>query len=52
MCELAAHLDENLPQILLFSAVDAALNSTRIEGVQATVNDTLTWNVGDWRIVE
>jgi peptide/nickel transport system substrate-binding protein len=52
MCELATHLDENLPQILLFSAVDASINSTRIEGVQATVNDTLTWNVADWQVVK
>ena len=52
MCELAAVLDEQLPQILLWSSVDAAINSTRIEGVQATVNDPLTWNVADWKVEE
>ena len=52
MCELAAVLDEQLPQILLWSSVDAAINSTRIDGVQATVNDPLTWNVADWKVEE
>ena len=51
-CELAELLEEELPQILLFSAVDAAAYSTRLQGVQATVNDTVTWNVADWQIVE
>jgi peptide/nickel transport system substrate-binding protein len=51
-CELAALLDEELPQILLFTAFDAAAYSTRLQGVEATVNDTHTWNVADWQIVE
>jgi len=51
-CELAELLDEELPQILLFTAIDAAAYSTRLQGVQATVNDTVTWNVADWQLVE
>ena len=51
-CELAQLLDEELPQILLFSAFDSAGYSTRLEGVQATVNDSITWNVADWKIKE
>ena len=51
-CELAALLDEELPQILLFSAFDGAGYSSRLEGVQATVNDITTWNVADWKVVE
>jgi peptide/nickel transport system substrate-binding protein len=52
MCQLADHLEENVPQILLFSTFDAAGYSTRLEGVQSTVNDTVTWNVADWQLVE
>jgi len=51
-CELAALLDEELPQILLFTAFDAAAYSTRLRGVEATVNDIHTWNVADWQVVE
>jgi peptide/nickel transport system substrate-binding protein len=51
-CELAAILDEEVPQILLFTAFDAGAHSTRLQGVQATVNDTHTWNVADWQVVE
>ena len=32
--------------------IDADGFSTRLEGVQATVNDLVTWNVADWKIVE
>jgi peptide/nickel transport system substrate-binding protein len=51
-CELAALLDEELPQILLFSAFDGAGYSARLQGVQATVNDLVTWNAADWKVVE
>jgi peptide/nickel transport system substrate-binding protein len=50
-CELAAILDEELPQILLFTTIDADAYSTRVEGVQATINDIMTWNVADWEVV-
>jgi len=51
-CELAALLDEELPQILLFTTFDAAAYSPRLQGVEATVNDIHTWNVADWQVVE
>ncbi|GMQ77718.1 MAG: peptide ABC transporter substrate-binding protein [Anaerolineae bacterium] len=49
-CELAGILAEDLPQILLFTAFDASAYNTRLHGVQATVNDTHTWNVADWTV--
>ena len=52
LCEAAQILDEELPHIVLWSAIDAAGYSTRLSGVQATINDVLTWNVADWQIVE
>jgi len=51
-CELAQILDDELPEILLFSAFDASGVSARLQGVQATVNDTHTWNVADWTVSE
>ena len=51
-CELAKILDEEVPQILLFTAIDADAYSTRLKGVQATINDIMTWNVADWKVVE
>jgi peptide/nickel transport system substrate-binding protein len=51
-CDMAAILDEELPQIILWSEIDADGYSTRVEGVQATVNDIMTWNVADWKVVE
>lgn len=51
-CQMAEILDEELPHILLWSAINADGHSTRVEGVQATINDIVTWNVADWKIVE
>jgi peptide/nickel transport system substrate-binding protein len=51
-CEMALILEDELPQILLWSAVDAHGISSRLQGVQATANDPLTWNVADWYIEE
>jgi peptide/nickel transport system substrate-binding protein len=51
-CEIAGILDQELPQILLWSAIDVDAYSKRVEGVQATINDIMTWNVADWKVVE
>jgi len=51
-CEIAAILEDDLPQILLWSAVDAHGISERLQGVQANANDPLTWNVADWTLQE
>ena len=51
-CEIAQILEDELPEILLFSAFDASGVSARLQGVQATVNDTHTWNVADWTVTE
>ena len=44
--------EEELPQIILWTEIDADAYNTRVEGVQATVNDIMTWNVADWKVVE
>ncbi|HSG15388.1 MAG TPA: peptide ABC transporter substrate-binding protein [Anaerolineae bacterium] len=51
-CDIAQILDEELPQIMLFTAFDASGHSARLQGLQATVNDTHTWNVADWTVSE
>lgn len=51
-CEMAGILDEELPEILLFTVFDASGHSKRLQGVQASVNDTHTWNVADWTVTE
>jgi peptide/nickel transport system substrate-binding protein len=51
-CQMAEILEEELPQIILWTEVDADGYSMRVEGVEATVNDIMTWNVADWKIVE
>ena len=49
-CQMAQILDQELPQILLFSTINADAYNTRIIGVQSNVNDIVTWNVADWNI--
>ncbi len=49
-CQMAAILDDELPQILLFSTINAEAYSTRMSGIQANINDIVTWNVADWKI--
>lgn len=51
-CQMATIMDEELPQILLWSAIGADAFSTRTQGGQSTTNDLPTWNVADWTISE
>ncbi len=51
-CQMADILEAELPVILLFSTVNADAHSARIQGVQSTVNDLVTWNVADWTLEE
>ncbi len=51
-CQLAQILDEELPQILLFSTLNADAYSMRLGGVQANVNSVVSWNAADWVIVK
>ncbi len=51
-CQLAEIFEEELPWILLFSTTENAGHSTQLEGVQAQINDIVTWNAADWKVVE
>lgn len=49
-CKMAKILDEQVPEIMLFTVPNADAYSSRLEGVQSTVNDLVTWNIADWKI--
>jgi peptide/nickel transport system substrate-binding protein len=51
-CQLAEIFEEELPWILLFSTTENAAHSDRLQGVQPSVNDIITWNAADWQIQE
>ncbi len=51
-CQMAQILEDDLPQILLFSAINAEAYASRLEGVQANLNDLVTWNAADWRLTK
>ena len=51
-CQMADILDQELPEILLWSAIGADAFSNRLVGGQSTTNDLPTWNVADWTINE
>jgi len=47
-CQMAAILDDEVPSILLFSVINADAHSTRLEGIQSTTFDMVTWNAEEW----
>jgi peptide/nickel transport system substrate-binding protein len=49
-CQMATLLDQELPQILLFSTLNADAYSTRMDNVIANVNSVVSWNSADWKI--
>jgi peptide/nickel transport system substrate-binding protein len=51
-CEIALILEDELPQILLWSALEAHGVSERLVGVQPSANDQLTWSAADWTLNE
>lgn len=51
-CDIATILEDELPQILLWSALESHGVADRLVGVQPSANDPLTWNVADWTLKE
>ncbi len=49
-CKMASILEADLPQLLLFTALNADAHSTRLQNVQSTTNDLVTWNSADWTL--
>jgi peptide/nickel transport system substrate-binding protein len=51
-CEMAQILEDELPQIYLFSTAEVHGVSSRVQGAAANTHDPLTWNIADWTISE
>jgi peptide/nickel transport system substrate-binding protein len=49
-CAIGDFINEEVPVIHLFTVPNADAYSTRIEGVQSSVNDLVTWNIADWKL--
>jgi len=49
-CAIGDFINEEVPLIHLFTVPNADAYSTRLEGVQSSVNDVVTWNIADWRL--
>jgi peptide/nickel transport system substrate-binding protein len=49
-CKMAVTLDQQLPEILLFSTINADAYAARLKDVRANVNSVVSWNVADWTL--
>ena len=49
-CAIGDFINAELPIIHLFTVPNADAYSARIEGVQSSVNDLVTWNIADWKL--
>ena len=51
-CQMANIMEEELPQFLLFTTINADAHSTRLLGIQSSTNDLVTWNAADWTLAK
>ena len=51
-CELAALMEEELPNIWLWSTAWGSAVSQRLQGTSASVTDANSWNLADWYVEE
>ncbi|MEW6406319.1 MAG: peptide ABC transporter substrate-binding protein, partial [Chloroflexota bacterium] len=49
-CQMAEILDQEIPQVYLFTVPNADAYSARLNGVQSSINDLVTWNIADWTL--
>lgn len=49
-CSMAEIINQEVPIIHLFTVPNADAYSARLEGVESSVNDLVTWNIADWKI--
>jgi peptide/nickel transport system substrate-binding protein len=49
-CQMATILEDQLPEALLFTTINADAHATRLQGVQSSPNDIVTWNAADWTL--
>jgi peptide/nickel transport system substrate-binding protein len=51
-CAMAEILEEDVPQIILFSTAEMSGYSSRLSGIQSSNHDYITWNIADWTATE
>jgi ABC-type transport system substrate-binding protein len=49
-CQMADLMEAELPNIPLFSIINADAYAVRLQGIKSNVNDVVTWNVADWTL--
>jgi peptide/nickel transport system substrate-binding protein len=49
-CRMAEIIDQEVPEIYLFTVPNADAYSARLSGVQSSINDLVTWNIADWTL--
>jgi peptide/nickel transport system substrate-binding protein len=49
-CRMAEILYEEVPQILLFTTINADAFNNQLSGLQSSPNDMVTWNAADWTL--
>ena len=49
-CAIGNAIDQEVPIIHLFTVPNADAYSARLEGVESSVNDLVTWNIAAWKI--
>jgi len=49
-CAIGDFINDEVPIIHLFTVPNTEAYSARIEGVQSSVNDLVTWNIADWKL--
>jgi len=49
---MAAILKDELPQLMFFSLLESHGVAERLQGVQPSANDQVTWNIADWTVTE
>jgi hypothetical protein len=47
---MATIMENELPQLLLFTATNADAHSVRLQNVHSSTNDLVTWNAADWTL--
>jgi len=51
-CEMAELLDEELPCIIMYASTDITAHSSRLQNLQGTTQDMVTWNAAEWKVAE
>jgi peptide/nickel transport system substrate-binding protein len=49
-CEMATIIENELPQLLLFTVTNADAHSVRLQNVRSTTNDLVSWNAANWSL--